>query len=135
MFDVIDINLSQSYTSDIFTRFYVFPGYSMVNHHAHNESIILLTKFNWCNISARFGIFGAETSVDRKIVNTLGAQRFEDFIALRVDDLMNPMRYVPFEAMSPYINGWMSPDEDIRVTTDVLFDEFVKDTYVRNIHI
>ena len=48
---------------------------------------------------------------------------------------MNPMRYVPFEAMSPYFNGWMSPDEDIRVTTDVLFDEFVKDTYVRNIHI
>lgn len=132
---MFDINLSQSYTSDIFTRFYVFPGYFMANRYIHNGSIILLTKFDWCNISAQFGIFGAEASVDEKIVNALGAQRFEDFIALRVDDLMNPMRYVPFEAMSPYINGWMSPDEDMRVTTDVLFDEFVKDTYVRNVRI
>lgn len=128
------IHLSPSYTSDIFTRFYVFPRYDVSNC-IYNESIILLTKFNWCNIGAQFGIFGAEALIDDKIVNTLGAQRFEDFIALRVDDLMNPMRYVQFEAMSPYINGWMSPDEDLRVTTDVLFDEFVKDTYVRNVRI
>lgn len=129
------INLSPSYTSNIFTRFHVHRGYLVPNSHTHNGSIILLTKFNWCNINAQFGIFGTEASIDNKIVNTLCAQRFEDFIALRVDDLMNPMRYVPFEAMSPYINGWVSPDEDIRVTTDVLFDEFVKDTYVRNVRI
>lgn len=129
--------LKVKYTSDIFTRFKVYYGQAKGINFRPNGSVILVTKFNWCKIDAQFDLFGAEIDYDlQTLTDILGVRGWGDFIlALQVDELMDPMRFIPFNDMSPYINGWMSPDEDMQVTTDVLFDEFVKDTYVRNVRI